>query len=235
MNRSIVTATVAATVGCAILASFGVWQLERKAWKENLIATLNTRIAAPPRALPSSPNRDADEFSRVRVRGSFVPDANALVYTAGSALRPDVSGPGYWVMSPLRTEGGKTIVVNRGFVAGKNGIAPPPLGEVELIGALRWPGDDGMFIPADEPQNNLWYRRDPVAIAAAKSWGQSGEPVAPFFVEQEAPQLTGAPRAGPLVVKLRNNHLQYVITWFGLAGGLAGVYLVWLRGRLRRA
>jgi cytochrome oxidase assembly protein ShyY1 len=88
-----------------------------------------------------------------------------------------------------------------------------------------------MFTPANDPQHNLWYSRDPVAIAAAKNWGQ----VTPFFVEQETPQLAGAPQAGPLVVHLRDAHLQYAITWFGLAGGLAGVYLVWLRGRLRRA
>jgi surfeit locus 1 family protein len=230
MNRSVVTATLFAIIGFAILLSFGVWQLERKAWKENLIATLNTRIAAPPQALSPSATQGANEFSRVRLRGAFVPDQSALVYTPGSALRPDVTGPGYWVLSPLRVDG-KTIVVNRGFVVGKNEIAPPPIGDVELTGALRWPDESAMFTPADEPQNNVWYRRDPVVIAAAKGWGQ----VTPFFVEQDAPQLANAPRAGPLVVKLRNNHLQYVITWFGLAAALAAVYLVWLRGRLRRA
>ena len=234
MNRSVVTATVAAIIVFAMLVSLGVWQLERKDWKENLIATLNARIAAPPHALPALPSQSADEFSRVRVRGTFAAGQNALVYTAGSALRPDVSGPGYWVMSPLRTQDGKTVVVNRGFVIGKNDIVPPPPGEVELTGALRWPDDDGMFIPADEPQNNVWYRRDPAAIAAAKSWGKDGEKVAPFFVEQDSPQLANAPRAGPLVVKLRNSHLGYAITWFGLAATLAGVYLVWLRARLRK-
>ena len=212
-----------------MLVSLGVWQLERRDWKENLIATLNVRIAAPPQALPSSPDQGADEFTRVRVRGTFVAGQSALVYTAGSALRPDISGPGYWVMSPLRTADGKTVVVNRGFVAAAN-VAPAPAGEVELTGALRWPDESAMFTPPDEPQNNVWYRRDPAAIAAAKKWGE----VAPFFVEQDAPQVINAPRAGRLVVKLRNNHLQYAITWFGLAAGLAGVYLVWLRGRLRR-
>jgi surfeit locus 1 family protein len=181
--------------------------------------------------LPSSPSQGADEFSRAHLRGAFVAGQNALVYTPGSALRPDVSGPGYWVMSPLRMPSGKTVVVNRGFIASKNELAPPPNGDVELVGAVRWPDESAMFTPGDEPQNNLWYRREPVAIAAAKGWGE----VARFFVEQETPQLANAPRAGPLVVKLRNNHLQYAITWFGLAGGLAGVYLVWLRGRLRRA
>ncbi len=71
---------------------------------------------------------------------------------------------------------------------------------------------------------------DPTSIAAAKNWGA----VAPFYIEQEAPQLPGAPKAGPLVVKLPNNHLQYAITWFGLAGALAAVYLVWLRSHFRR-
>jgi surfeit locus 1 family protein len=229
VNRSVVTATLFAIVGFAILISLGVWQVERLGWKENLIATLNARIAAPPHPLPPSPAQGADEFSRVHLRGIFIAGQSALVYTAGSALRTDVSGPGYWVLSPLHASDGKTIVVNRGFVATKD-AAPPPSGEVELTGALRWPDDDGMFTPADEPQNNVWYRRDPAAIAAAKNWGQ----VAPFFVEQETPQLANAPRAGPLVVKLRNNHLGYAITWFGLAATLAGVYLVWLRGRLRR-
>jgi surfeit locus 1 family protein len=231
VNRSIVSATLFAIAGFAILLSLGVWQLERKTWKENLIATLDARIAAPPHALPQSPHQSADEFSRVRLHGTFVPGESALVFTSGSALRPDISSPGYWVLSPLRTDDGRIVVVNRGYVARKDGIAPPPSGDVDLTGALRWPDESGMFTPANDSQHNLWYSRDPVAIAAAKGWGQ----VMPFFVEQETPQLANAPRAGPLVVHLRDNHLQYAITWFGLAGGLAGVYLVWLRGRLRRA
>jgi surfeit locus 1 family protein len=230
VNRGIVTATFFAIIGFAILVSLGIWQLERKTWKENLIATLNTRIAAPPHALSPSPNQAADEFSHVQLRGSFIPDQSALVFTSGSALRPDIATPGYWVLSPLRTDDGRIVVVNRGYVAGKD-APPPPSGEVDLVGALRWPDEGGMFTPADDPQHNLWYSRNPVAIAAAKGWGQ----VAPFFVEQETPQLANAPRAGPLVVHLRDAHLQYAITWFGLAAGLAGVYLAWLRGRLRRA
>jgi surfeit locus 1 family protein len=234
VNRSIVTATLAAIVGFAILISLGVWQLNRKTWKENLIATLNARIAASPRPLPQSPDQNTDEFSRVRLHGAFVPGESALVFTSGSALRPDISSPGYWVLSPLRTDGGRIVVVNRGYVAGKN-APPPPSGDIDLTGALRWPDEDGMFTPANDPAHNLWYSRDPVGIAAAKGWSKDGEKVTPFFVEQETPQLANAPRVGPLVVHLRDNHLQYAITWFGLAGGLAGVYLVWLRGRLRRA
>lgn len=230
MKRGVVTASVFTLLGVVALISLGVWQLERKLWKENLIATLNARIAAPPHALPPSPTQSADEFSRVKLHGTFAPGQSALVFTSGSALRPDITTPGYWVLSPLRTDDGRIVVVNRGYVAAKDAPPPPP-GEVDLTGAVRWADESTLFTPNDEPQNNLWYRRDPVAIAAAKGWGQ----VAPFFLEQEAPQLANAPRAGPLVVHLNDNHLQYAITWFGLAAGLIGVYLVWLRGRLRRA
>lgn len=229
MKRSVVTATFFAVIGVALLIGLGVWQLERKAWKENLIATLTARLSAEPQALPPSPSQHSDEFRRVRLHGSFATGESALVFTSGSALRPDISSPGYWVLSPLHAADGKTVVVNRGFVPSRTALAPPT-GEVDLVGALRWPDEANLFTPADEPQHNLWYRRDPVAIAAAKGWG----PVAPFFIEQEAPQLANAPRVGRLVVHLRDNHLQYAITWFGLAAGLACVYLIWLRGKLRR-
>lgn len=229
-RRSLVTASLFALVGMAILISLGVWQLERKAWKENLTADLNARLAGPPHALPAAPlTQSRHEFLRLRQRVRFLPGEPALVYTAGSALRPDVTGPGYWVLAPANIGPAGPVVVNRGFVKSRNDIPAAPTEEMEITGALRWPDEAGTFTPADEPQNNVWYRRDPQVIAAAKGWGN----VAPYYFEQEAPQLAGAPKVGPLVVKLPNNHLQYAITWFGLAAALAGVYLVWLRGRLR--
>lgn len=230
MKRSVITASAFAAVGFAILCSLGLWQLERLQWKEKLIADLNARVSASPVALPARPEQATDEFRRVRVRVQLASE-HALVYTPGSALRPDVPGAGYWVMAPASSERG-TVVVNRGYVPpdarGKVGAAPA--GDVEIIGALRWPEESTYFTPRDEPANNVWYRRDPASIAAAKNWGA----VAPFYIEQEAPQLPAAPKAGPLVVKLSNNHLQYAVTWFGLAGALAAVYFAGLRGRFRR-
>ncbi len=231
MNRSVITASAFAAVGFAILCGLGIWQLDRLQWKEKLIADLNARGSASPVALPAAPEQATDEFRRVLARVQFVPGEHALVYTPGSALRPDVPGAGYWVMAPANSGRG-TIVINRGYVAPdvRARVGAAPSGDVEIVGALRWPEEGTYFTPRDEPANNVWYRRDPVSIAAAKNWGA----VAPFYIEQEAPQLPGAPKAGPLVVRLPNNHLQYVITWFGLAGALAAVYFVWLRGRLRR-
>jgi len=87
------------------------------------------------------------------------------------------------------------------------------------------------FTPDDDPKTNVWYVRDPQAMAAAKKWAVA----APFYIDQEAPVPPGgAPLPGKIEVHLPDNHLGYAITWFGLALGLAGVYVVWLARRLRR-
>ncbi len=96
---------------------------------------------------------------------------------------------------------------------------------------MRWPDTRYWFTPNDDPAHSLWYSRDPVAIAAAKDVG----PVAPFYVEQEAPAPPGGlPQPGRLVVSLPDNHLQYAITWFGLAAVLAGVFISWALSSRRR-
>ena len=232
-----VGATAFAIVGVAILVGLGVWQLERKVWKENLIATLNARLSEKPDTLPPPAvwprlTQAADEYRHVSFAGAFIPGEQALVYTAGSNFRPDVQGAGYWVMAPVRLAGGAVVVVDRGFVPYEGKIVDfaVPQGPVDIVGALRWPEKPGLFTPQAEPRNNIWYLRDPAAIAAAKKWGA----VAPFYVEQEAPTPPGGlPKPGRLVPALPDNHLQYAITWFALALGLAAVYAFWLKGRLR--
>jgi surfeit locus 1 family protein len=223
----------------AVLIGLGVWQLERKAWKEALIDTLTRRLAAPPIELPP-PERwnglaqQDFEFRRVRFRADVLSEQEALVYTPGSAFRPDVSGQGYWVFAPARVADG-VIVIDRGFVP--EGRQDPKArsegqvsGTVDILGVLRWPETRGVFTPADDPARNLWFTRDPLAMAKARGWG----PVAPFYVEQEAPVPPGGlPKPGALMVRLPNDHLGYAITWFGLALVLAGVFSVWARGLWR--
>ena len=230
--------TVAAA---AILIGLGIWQLDRKTWKENLIATVTTRIARAPENLPPRASwprllPEGNEYTRVTFPAEFLPGEEALVYTAGSPFRPDVKGPGYWLFAPAQLAGGSIVVVNRGFVplerkdaASRAGGAPR--GIVEIVGVLRWSETRGLFTPADDPKTNVWYLRDLKAMAAEKKWATA----APFYIDQEAPVPPGAlPLPAKIEVTLSNNHLQYAITWFGLALGLAGVYVVWIAGRLRR-
>ncbi|MGD9768693.1 MAG: SURF1 family protein [Pseudolabrys sp.] len=235
------TPTLFTIASLAILIGLGVWQLERKAWKEALIARLDARIAAPatvgvpPRDQWASLDPQQMEYRRVTVPVEFLHDQEALVYTAGSALRPDVKGAGYWVFTPARLPGGSTVIVNRGFVpldhkdpaTRREGQVSGP---VDIVGLLRWPDERGTFTPNDEPANNVWYVRDPSVIGPAKKWGN----VAPFFIDMESPLPPGGlPNAARAVLKLSDNHLQYALTWFGLALTLAGVYLAWMIRRFR--
>lgn len=233
-------ATVFAAAGVAVLIGLGVWQLERKVWKENLIGALTERLARAPVPLPPREAwprllPDGAEFSRVTFPAEFLPGQYALVYTAGSPLRPDVQGAGYWVFAPARLAGGSVVVINRGFVplerkdpAARAGGAPG--GIVDIVGVVRWPETRGLFTPADDPKENVWYLRDVKAISDAKRWATA----APFYIDQEEPVPPGGlPLPGKLQVKLPDNHLQYAITWFALAAGLLVIYLLYHRGQGR--
>jgi surfeit locus 1 family protein len=239
-RRRIVLFAVFILIALGVLVALGTWQLERRAWKEALIAELDRKLSAPPADLPARerwPQLDAgtDEFRRVAFPAEFLPGEEALVYTSGSSLRPDVSGPGYWVFAPARLAGGSLVIVNRGFVPeGRQDLKTRGEGRargvIDIVGVMRWPEQRGPFTPKDEPAKNLWFARDPAAMAAAKNWGS----VAPFYVDQEAPLPPGGlPRAGPLKASLPNNHLQYAVTWYGLALVILIAGLVFLRARAR--
>lgn len=235
-NRSWRSLLLPALLAFAVLIALGTWQIERKAWKEALIASLTERLAVPPQALPSATawaklDRASDEYRRAKFTASFDNAREALVFAAPSAFRPDVSSPGYWVFTPARLIDGSMVVVNRGFVPDvrrdprsrlQGQIAEP----VEITGALRWPDDRHWFTPADDPAHNVWFTRDAAGIAAAK--GLDAKTVAPFYVEQDAPSPPGGlPQPGKLVVALPDNHLQYALTWYGLAAVLVAVFGFW--------
>jgi surfeit locus 1 family protein len=226
----------------AVLIALGTWQLERKVWKEALIDTLTRRLAAPPVDLPVQAawpalTRAGDEFRRVRFLAEFDHAQEALVYATGSAFRSDVSGPGYWVFTPARLADGGMVMVNRGFVPeGRQDASSRERGQVagkiSIIGALRWPEVRPFFTPGDDPVRNLWFARDHLAIAAAKGLGA----IAPFYVEMEGPLPPGnMPHSSPLKINLRNDHLQYALTWYALAVVLVIVFGAWARTRGRTA
>ena len=238
-RRGLLVPSVFACAALAALVSLGTWQLERKAWKEALIDSISSRLAAAPAELPppqiwSGLDPTEAEFRRVIFRAELRNDQEALVYTSGSAFRSDVAGPGYWVFTPARLASGDLVVVNRGFTPEANRDpatrAAGQVSDVTVIeGVMRWPEARGFFTPADDPPRNLWFVRDQAAIGAAK-----GLTVAPFYVEQEAPPAPGGlPRAGRLVVNVPNNHLQDALTWFGLALMLVGVFAAFASGQWR--
>jgi surfeit locus 1 family protein len=236
-RRSWRGAAIPALLAFIALIGLGTWQVQRKAWKEALIASLTERLADAPQALPAPAtwqtlDAASDEYRRVTFTAQFDHAAEALVYGAASAFRPDVSGPGDWVFTPARLPDGSIVMVDRGFVPEaqqdpKSRAAGQIAGPVAITGAMRWPELRHWFTPKDDAAHNLWFVRDPQAITAAKGLGT----VAPFYIEQEAPVPPGGlPSPGKIVVNLPNNHLQYIITWYGLAAALAGVFFTWAFG-----
>jgi surfeit locus 1 family protein len=239
-RRSWIGLLIPALVAFLVLIGLGTWQLQRKAWKEGLIAALDAQLAAPPVALPPpaawpSLDQQTAEYRRVNLSVAFDNAKEALVFAAPSAFRPDVTSPGYWVFTPGRLAEGGVVLVNRGFVpeGRQNPISRPEgqlSGPLQIVGVMRWPEGRHWFTPNDEPAHNLWFSRDPEAIAAAKGLGS----VAPFYIEQASPAPPGGlPQPGKLVVKLPDNHLQYALTWYGLAIVLAVTFSLWAFGSAR--
>jgi cytochrome oxidase assembly protein ShyY1 len=228
----------------AAFVALGIWQLQRRLAKHELIAALTERLAMAPVPLPPAsqwamltPARD--EFRRVSFAATYAPLPDAMVYSSGSAVRKDASGPGTWAFLPARLASGEMVVIDAGFV--ENTMQDRAVEDravnrlvtgmpVQLTGYLRFPEAPGWLTPAENRAKRLWFVRDHRAIAAALGWGE----VAPFYVDLEQPvPENGIPRPGPLDVHLKDDHLQYAITWFTLAGAVLIAFGVWVRGRRR--
>jgi surfeit locus 1 family protein len=163
-----------------------------------------------------------------------------MVYSAGSAVREDISGPGTWAFLPALLSSGETVAVNTGFVPntmqdrGVEDRAVARLGrdqQVVLTGYLRFPEAAGLLTPTENPDKRLWFTRDHLAMAQRLGWGKEDSQVAPFYIDLETPAPeSGIPKPGPLDVHLRDDHLQYAITWFALAAAVAIAFAAWLRG-----
>jgi surfeit locus 1 family protein len=229
----------------ALLLGLGFWQLQRRVEKHALIAALTERLAAAPGPLPSVSQWSRltpahDEFRRVHFSATFDPAPDAMVYSSGSAVRPDISGPGTWAFMPAQLAEGETIVINAGFArntmqdrALEDRVVTPLItgAPVTLTGYLRFPEAAGLLTPRENLKLRLWFTRDHLEMAQKLGWGRAGH-VAPFYVDLESPVLgSGIPLPGPLEVHLKDDHLQYAITWFGLAGAVIITFGAWLFGQ----
>jgi surfeit locus 1 family protein len=219
----------------AILVSLGLWQLHRLAWKETLIAEIAARSKGPPQPLPdpSTWSRLAPSdyaYRHVELAGRYDNDKEALVFGGAG---PHELGPGYLVLTPLRLDSGAIVIVNRGFVpdelAARSARAAGEIeGETHVTGLMRPPQSRNLFTPADEPDKDLYFTSDPAAIAAHFGLSQA----APFVVDADATPVAGGwPEGGTTEIDIPNNHLNYALTWFGLAVGLLAVFVGYLRGR----
>ncbi|WP_336470404.1 SURF1 family protein [Caldimonas tepidiphila] len=241
-------ATLAAMLSIAALlflgfVALGMWQVQRLAWKQDLIARIERHQQAAPVPAPGPADwpglsRAEDEYRRVQVRGRFAHELETLVQ-ANTVL-----GSGFWVLTPLRSEDGFWVLVNRGFVPPERreraSRGEEPAAEQEVSGLLRLTEPGGRLLQDNDPAAGRWYSRDVQAIAAARGLGgaERAGAVAPYFIDAAADAAAAEawPRPGLTVLRFSNSHLVYALTWFALALMVAAAtaYLLREERQLRR-
>ncbi len=223
------TLTVAAFI---VLIGLGNWQMERLGWKEDLVRRISARIEEPAAPLPpgawSALHLTEWEYRPVEVSGTFRHDLETRVYALLSEPKGPLSGPGYFILTPIETGEGR-VLINRGFVPPETADFPRPQWLTVVRGLLRGPEDRNLFTPLDEPEKRVFYARDPAPISKVL-----GVPLAPFTIDAVETPPGGLPQAGETRLNFPNRHLEYALTWYGLAGSLLAVFAAFAWSRLRR-
>jgi len=216
-----------------LLLGLGFWQIERLFWKRELIAQRQAAVMAAPIAAPRSLEEARGmEFYPVTDRGVFLHDKEIFLGATSEAGRN-----GYQVLTPLQESGGRIVFVNRGFIPAE--LKDPAkrsdgqiAGTVRVQGLLRLPPAEkpAWFLPDNRADLNYWFWVDLPAMAAADGLDRVG----PFYIDADAtPNPGGWPKGAVTRLELRNDHLQYAITWFSLAAALMVIYFLYHRRHAR--
>lgn len=216
-----------------ILIALGTWQVQRLHWKEELLHTIDQRMHAPPLPLAEVETRFAAtgdvDYVPVTVTGTFLHSGERHFFTTWQGAS------GFDVLTPLALADGRFVFVNRGFVPyDRKDAATRPQGQVAgtvtVTGLARDPLAEkpSMLVPDNDPAKNIFYWKD-LGVMAATAGLPAGAEVVPILIDADAaPNPGGLPVGGVTIVDLPNNHLQYAVTWYGLAAALAGVLIAWL-------
>jgi surfeit locus 1 family protein len=187
-------------------------------WKEGVLAEIAARINAAPVAVPESPDPEVDRFLPVTASGTFSgEEIHVLVSTK-------TEGAGFRVISPIETENGRRLLVDRGFIRDEMKDKARPAGEVSVTGNLHWPDEIDSYTPEPDMGANIWFARDVPALAGVLQ-------TEPVLIVARATSETD-PAVTPMPVDtsgIPNDHLEYAVTWFGLAAvwiGMTG-FLLW--------
>jgi surfeit locus 1 family protein len=244
-GRRLILLLFLAVLGTGLLVSLGLWQLDRRDWKNAIIADLERSIAAPPIAYsppaPGAPPPAGREFRRVTIEGRFDHAQSVYVLTPARG-RPGVAGFGYSVFTPLATQEG-TVIVNRGYVPSRGALTAPDgvnSETVRISGIIRTPDEGSAFTPKAKPEQRLFYSANVRSMAEVFGWDEARGYVSREYIEADA---TNAPPGtwpqgrdpAELLGNVSNRHLEYALTWFGLAATLVLILLAYLLRGARRS
>lgn len=224
-------ALIASLAGIAVLCGLGAWQLERLAWKEDLIAQIEARRHAEPLPLAAIEQRFAEtgdiEYVPMQAEGRFLHEGARYFLTTfdGNA--------GWNLFEPLQLADGRLIYVNRGFVP--YALKDPATREEKAEGAVVVTGlarnpvaERPPSAPDNDPVQNVFFWKNLPDMTAGLTLPE-GASFMPFFLDAgPSPRSDGYPMGGTTIVDLPNSHLSYAITWFGLALALAAMLVSFL-------
>jgi surfeit locus 1 family protein len=232
------------------LLALGTWQVQRLAWKMDLIEQAETRPTLP--AVPlhelvdaaglDGPALNADDparlaadevaYRRVSLTGQFVGEP-VRVFTALSEPNGTYEGPGYWIMQAFRTAE-HTVFVNRGFIPfdlpETVQVRAAPVGTVTFEGLIRPDDLPDVFTPDPDYDQSILYRRNVAQLVEVASSGAA----LPITIDMPASVVPGLPQAGETKFTFSNRHLEYAVTWYALAAVLAAIVaMVLIQRRMR--
>lgn len=206
MARKILFPLLLGLAGCGVLIWLGLWQVDRLGWKQQILANIDARLAAAPAPLRLDATEAQDEYSRVTLSG--IPDGNELhVLVSGTS-----AGTGYRVIVPFTLDDGARILVDLGLLPLDAKNAAPLIAPMQISGTLLWPDDRNDSTPAPDFSRNIWFARDVAIMSDALD-------TLPLMVVASQtspadPRLTALPVT---TADIKNDHLEYAITWFLLA------------------
>ncbi|MDP7149543.1 MAG: SURF1 family protein [Paracoccaceae bacterium] len=210
LSTRLIFPSVVGFFGAAILFWLGSWQMDRLEWKERVIADIEARVDAAPVGIPDAPQVDNDRYLPVEVSGTFLENEITVLASTKQV------GAMYRIIAPFRTDGGRMIMIDRGFVLDELRDRPRPKGAATLVGNLYWPDEVDSFTPEPDLDAGIWFARDipnmaralgtePVLLVVRRT-SQSGNGITPLPVDTSL---------------IPNKHFEYAVTWYGLG-------IVWL-------
>lgn len=234
MFRRFIIPTIFTFVAFATLITLGTWQIERLNYKNAMVESVNERIKLPPISLPSMID-DVEKFRhrKIKLEGIFLHDKEIHLFTGPKVMK---GKPGYNILTPFKLDNGETVLVDRGWVISTKKEAetrPETLigGHVSLTGMIHRGETPGYFTPDNDTVKNLWFWIDIATISSS-----SGIKLQNLYVralKKKDATKNDVPIAGEATIALRNDHLQYAITWYSLAIILLVIYFIYIKKEVR--
>ena len=207
-----------------VLIMLGSWQVQRLYWKTDLLEEYKMRSQA--QAVYPAFDDGPIEFQRVAITGQFQHDDT--VYLTGRTYEGNA---GFHVITAFQSDKGDVFLVNRGWVS--EAYREPEKrafsmieGRTTIDGIIRLPQRQGSFVPDNEPERGFWFTMKPDEVADHLDLAEAKQSYYIDIVRDPEAELT-LPIAAEMKIDVRNAHLNYAITWYGVALSLVGVYFAY--------